>query len=84
MKKQYGRVESINFDNAILENLDKKNALVIVEDIGWSDIGAWEALKEALEQYPYENIIRGEPILSTSATPLFITMTKKTHSRYRP
>lgn len=63
LKKQYGQVENINFDNAILENLDKKNALVIVEDIGWSDIGAWEALKEALEQYPYENIIRGRVYL---------------------
>ena len=62
----------------------RKNALVIVEDIGWSDIGAWEALKEALEQYPYENIIRGGRILNTSATPLFITMTKKTHCRHRP
>lgn len=59
LKKNYGSVESINFDNAILENLDKKDAQVIVDDIGWSDIGAWEALKEALEHYPYENIIRG-------------------------
>lgn len=63
LKKQYGKVESINFDNAILENLDKKSAAVIVEDIGWSDIGAWEALKEALERYPYENIIRGRVYL---------------------
>ncbi len=63
LKRMYGMVESINFDNAILENLDKKNGVVIVEDIGWSDIGAWEALKEALEQYPYENIIRGKVYL---------------------
>jgi mannose-1-phosphate guanylyltransferase len=63
LKREYGKVESINFDNAILENLDKKDAFVMVEDIGWSDIGAWEALKEALEQYPYENIIRGRAYL---------------------
>lgn len=63
LKREYGKVESINFDNAILENLDKRNALVMVEDIGWSDIGAWEALKEALEKYPYENIIRGRAYL---------------------
>lgn len=60
LKKNYKNVESINFDNAILENLDKKDALVIVEDIGWSDIGAWEALKESLEIYRYENVIRGK------------------------
>lgn len=63
LKKNYGKVESINFDNAILENLDKKQASVIVEDIGWSDVGAWEALKEALEGYPYENVIRGKVYL---------------------
>lgn len=60
LKREYGNVESINFDNAILENLDKKDALVIVEDIGWSDIGAWEALKEALENHPDENVIKGK------------------------
>ncbi len=59
LESEYKKVESINFDNAILENLDKDNALVVMEDIGWSDIGAWEALKEALENHPYENIIRG-------------------------
>ncbi len=63
LKEQYGKIESINFDNAILENLDKKDAVVIVEDIGWSDIGAWESLKEALENHPYENVIRGKVYL---------------------
>ncbi|MBI3619705.1 mannose-1-phosphate guanylyltransferase [Candidatus Roizmanbacteria bacterium] len=63
LKRDYGKVESINFDNAILENLDKDDARVIVEDIGWSDIGAWEALKEALENHPYENVIRGKVFL---------------------
>lgn len=63
LSKLYGQVESINFDNAILEQLDKNDACVIMEDIGWSDIGAWEALKEALEHYPYENVIRGQVYL---------------------
>jgi len=63
LEKEYSKVESINFDNAILENLDKDKALVVIEDIGWSDIGAWELLKEALENHPYENIIRGKVYL---------------------
>jgi len=63
LEKEYGKVESINFDNAILENLNKDKALVVIEDIGWSDIGAWESLKEALENHPYENIIRGKVYL---------------------
>lgn len=63
LKKEYSTLDKINFDNAILEKLDKETASVIVEDIGWSDIGAWEAVKEAMEQYPYENIIRGRVYL---------------------
>ena len=63
LKTVYSTLEKINFDNAILEKLDKESACVIVEDIGWSDIGAWEAVKEAMEQYPYENIIRGRVYL---------------------
>ncbi len=63
LKAEYGRIESISFDSAILDNLKKEDALVVVEDIGWSDIGAWEALKEALEQHPYENVIRGSVFL---------------------
>lgn len=60
LKKDYGKSESISFDDAILEKLDKKDALVIVEDIGWSDVGSWEALKEALQINQSENITQGK------------------------
>jgi mannose-1-phosphate guanylyltransferase len=60
LQKQYDLMESISFDNAILENLKKSDAEVIVEDIGWSDVGSWEALKEALQSFPLENISRGK------------------------
>ncbi|EKE15197.1 MAG: hypothetical protein ACD_12C00114G0003 [uncultured bacterium] len=63
LKQTYGQVESINFDNAILENLDKKDACVIFEDIGWSDVGSWEALKEALQLKTEENVINGKVYL---------------------
>ncbi|GIW64956.1 MAG: mannose-1-phosphate guanylyltransferase [Patescibacteria group bacterium] len=63
LKKQYGKVKSISFDNAVLEKLEKDKAVVIVEDIGWSDVGSWEALKEALQTHNYENVIRGKVYL---------------------
>lgn len=59
LKKRYSKSPSISFDNAILENLNKDQALVVVEDIGWSDVGSWEALKEALQIHTYENATRG-------------------------
>ena len=63
LKANYGKVKSVSFDNAILEKLDREDAMVVVEDIGWSDVGSWEALKEALESHSYENVIRGKVYL---------------------
>ena len=67
LKSNYGKSESISFDNAILEKLDKKAAYVIVEDIGWSDVGSWEALKEALQINQNENITQGSVYLEKVA-----------------
>ncbi len=55
----YPTIEKISFDNAILEKLDPQDGLVLSVDIGWSDIGAWEALKEALAPSEEENITKG-------------------------
>lgn len=66
LKKDYCLMPEINFDNAVLEHLDKTCAYVAVDDIGWSDVGAWEALKEALEQKREDNIIKGKVLLEDS------------------
>lgn len=55
----YPTIEKISFDNAILEKLDPKEGLVVSLDIGWSDIGAWEALKEALAPLEEDNVTKG-------------------------
>ena len=55
----YPTIEKTSFDNAILEKIDPKNGLVLSVDIGWSDIGAWEALKEALAGSEEENVTKG-------------------------
>lgn len=55
----YPTLEKISFDNAILEKLDPSSGLVLSVDIGWSDIGAWEALKEALAESEEENVTKG-------------------------
>jgi mannose-1-phosphate guanylyltransferase len=55
----YPNLEKISFDNAILEKLNPESGLVLSVDIGWSDIGAWEALKEALADSQEENVTKG-------------------------
>lgn len=64
--KYYREMPEISFDNAVLEKLDKNYAYVIKEDIGWSDVGAWEALKEALSSTKKDNISQGRVLLNSS------------------
>lgn len=59
LDKIYPTLEKISFDNVILEKLDPSSGLVLSVDIGWSDVGAWEALKEAICQSWEENATKG-------------------------
>lgn len=66
LHKVYPEIEKISFDNAILERIDKSSGSVISVDIGWSDIGAWEALKEALSDKVDENVTKGKVLVEDS------------------
>lgn len=63
LKETYPKLEKISFDNAILEKMDPRSGMVISADIGWSDIGAWEALKEALSDKVDANVTKGKIFL---------------------
>ena len=60
LKKIYPTFEKISFDNLIVEKLQPNQAVVISVDLGWSDLGAWEALKEALQESPDSNVTHGD------------------------
>lgn len=64
LEEVYPTLEKINFDNAVLEKLNPSQAYVISENIEWSDIGAWEALKEALEHSEDKNVTQGKVMLT--------------------
>lgn len=71
----YPTLEKIHFDNAILEKLDPSQALVISENIQWSDIGAWEALKEALAEAQEKNVTQGKVMLNDTQDSLVYNYT---------
>lgn len=73
----YPTLEMINFDNAILEKLDPADAFVASENIGWSDIGAWEALKEALEKGEEDNVTKGDVALEDTKDSLIYNFGKQ-------
>lgn len=75
MKEEYPKLEKISFDNAVLEKIDPKHVKVIAADLGWSDVGAWEALKEALQVSSSENVNRGKVLLTDSSDNLVFNYT---------
>jgi len=77
LEEVYPTIEKIHFDNAILENLDPKDAFVISENIEWSDIGAWEALKEALEKHEEDNVVKGNALVEDTKDSLIFNFTKQ-------
>lgn len=59
----YPTLEKISFDDAILVKMNKEKVFVVSSDIGWSDVGTWDALKEALAKSVSENVTRGNVML---------------------
>lgn len=66
IEQTYPELEKVSFDNLILEKIDETDGYVIGADLGWSDIGAWEALKEALSDTEDENVTKGKTMLNDS------------------
>lgn len=64
LEKFYKTLPKVSFDNAVLEQIKKEDAYVISEDLGWSDVGAWEALKEALQTGPEQNVTSGKVLVT--------------------
>jgi len=75
LESVYPTLEKISFDNAILEKIDSKYVSVIAADLGWSDVGAWEALKEALEKASSENVTKGKVLVTDSSDNLVFNYT---------
>lgn len=71
----YPALEKISFDNAILERINPQHVSVIAADLGWSDVGAWEALKEALETKSSENVTKGKVLMNDAADNLVFNYT---------
>lgn len=69
--------EKISFDNLILEKMGHSDGYVIGTDFGWSDIGAWEQLKEALADGVEENVTKGKTMLEGSRDSLVFNYTNQ-------
>ncbi len=73
----YPSLEKVSFDNLILEKIDPKDGYVVGSDFGWSDVGAWESLKEALSESEVDNVTKGKVMLTDSKDSLVYNYTDK-------
>lgn len=60
----YSHTKAISVDYAIMEKAD--NAVVIPVDIGWNDIGSWDALGKVLEADSNNNAFNGDVVFEDS------------------
>jgi len=56
----FSRLEAISVDYGIMERTDR--AAIVPADIGWSDVGSWNALEEVTEKDGSGNIVAGNVI----------------------
>lgn len=57
----YPEIEKISLDYAVMEHIDTEDVRIIKAELGWSDIGTWEALWEKqANAETAENISKGE------------------------
>ncbi|MGB7622553.1 MAG: mannose-1-phosphate guanylyltransferase [Terriglobia bacterium] len=60
LEEWYPRTDSISVDYGIMEKAG--SIFCVASDIGWSDLGSWEALYEVLEKDSSGNILKGNCI----------------------
>jgi mannose-1-phosphate guanylyltransferase len=60
MDDMYPALESISFDDAIVEKTSPEQAIVLAVDMGWSEPGTLYALKEALQASKEANVTKGK------------------------
>ncbi|NOY15050.1 MAG: hypothetical protein GXP43_02425 [bacterium] len=66
LSQQYSQLEKTSFDNLVLEKIDPKKAVVIKVELGWADIGTWEALWDIIDKDKDNNLTKGQTITSNA------------------
>ena len=77
LTREYSLFEKISFDDLILIKMPTQGILVIACDLGWSDVGAWESLKEALSETVEENVTKGNVMVQDSRDSLVFNYGKQ-------
>jgi len=63
-EKEFSASPSDSFDYAVMEKT--QNAVVVPLDAGWSDVGSWSALYEAIPSDGNDNVVSGDVLTEDS------------------
>ncbi len=59
LQEIYPALDKISFDDLIVAKTSPQDGVVMVTDMGWYGFGDWEAIKEALQESPHDNVTSG-------------------------
>ncbi len=62
IRQEYNKIPKMMIDHALFEKLEKGDQLEIPAVLGWTDVGAWNVLKDELSQGEGLNVVRGEHV----------------------
>jgi len=62
IEKEYQKIPKMMIDHALFEKLSQGDQLEIPAVLGWTDIGAWNVLKDELSKSDGENVVVGEHV----------------------
>lgn len=62
IEREYQKIPKIMIDYALFEKLEKKDQMEIPAVLGWTDVGAWNVLKDELADSPEMNVVKGEHV----------------------
>lgn len=60
--EEYQKIPKMMIDHALFEKLEKSDQLEIPAVLGWTDVGAWNVLKDELADSTEMNVVRGEHV----------------------
>jgi mannose-1-phosphate guanylyltransferase/mannose-6-phosphate isomerase len=70
---QYGSLENISVDYAVMEHHDQVAVIPLPIDVGWSDLGTWQAVWEAAPKDQDGNYTQGKVLAADCRRSLFLS-----------
>ncbi len=76
LAEEFGKIEKLSIDYGVFQKMGGSEFAVMPADLGWSDIGAWNVLRDELQEG--ENVVRGSVMTIDTRGSLVYGLTDRT------